>query len=232
MAKAEATLEWDIYLLAGVGSTPGIFNDCKRELERRFGIIGRHPVIRELFPYGDHTQKLGRQLLEVRGDLSRLQGAAQFGGRAAAEQIRRLSAGHPVLLIGHSGGGVAAYRAAAILYAKGAIPDFRVIQVGSPKVPICSEYRDRISYYVAVDETGKLKDPITRLGSWGGWSRSRLGLWSWSKQKYAPGRIGTITVLGGHPHYFRHREPYVHPELGSNLVRTLNTIMEKTELDY
>lgn len=222
---------WDIYLLAGVGSTPGIFSDCKRELEQRFGQSGRQPVIRELFPYGDHTQKLYRQLLEVRGDLSRLRGAGQFGGRAAAQQVMRLSVGRPVLFIGHSGGGVAAYRAAAMLHREDVIPDFRVIQVGSPRVTIQPDYRDKVSYYIAVDEKGKVKDPITRLGSWGGWSRNRLGLWSWNKLKYAPGHIGTITVLGGHPHYFRNREPFVHPELGSNLVRTLNTIMERANLE-
>ncbi|UVI32777.1 hypothetical protein [Paenibacillus spongiae] len=219
--------EWDFYLLAGVASTLTLFRNCKQELERRFLETGREPVIRELFPYGDHTQKLLRQIIDVRGDLSRLRRAGRSGGRAAAEQIRKLSPGRPVMLIGHSGGGVAAYQAAVMLHDEGTIPDFRIVQVGSPKVLIRTQDRDRVSYYTAVDEQGTLRDPISRIGSWGGWSRSRYGLWYWNKRKYAPGHIGTITLLGGHPHYFRNDASYIHPDRGSNLSVTLDGLWDR-----
>jgi len=223
--------EWHIYLIAGVASTPHIFDECKRELKQRFLDAGRDPVIRELLPYGDHTQSIFRQVLEVGRDLSRLGAAYRPGGRAVAEQVSRLSAGHPVLLIGHSGGGVAAYQAAISLSAEGIIPDCRIIQVGSPRMPIRSDFRRKVSYFRAVDENGKLKDPITRLGSWGGWSRSRLGVLYWNRLKHAPGHIGTITVLGGHPHYFRSKEPYWHPQRGSNLSLTLDRIWERVAME-
>ncbi|MCQ6557618.1 hypothetical protein [Paenibacillus mendelii] len=227
MTAAERHADWDIYLLAGVASTLTLFRSCKLELERRFQETGHAPVIRELFPYGDHTQKLTRQIIEVRGDLSRLSGAGRNGGRAAAAQVREHSTGRPVLLIGHSGGGVAAYQAAVMLHDEGIIPDYRIVQVGSPKVPIRIHDRMRVSYYSAIDEQGTLRDPITRIGSWGGWSRSRFGLWYWNRLKYAPGHVGNITLLGGHPHYFRSDAAYVHPDRGSNLSVTLDSVWDK-----
>lgn len=229
MAKAENGAEWDIYLLAGIGSTAAIFRECKRELRRRFQEAGRDPVIRELLPYGDDTQSILRQLLEVGTDLARLRlpGKWRSGGREAAEQIRQSSMGRRVLLIGHSGGGVAAYEAAVILRGEGAITDFRIVQVGSPKVPIRIVPCDRVSYFVAVDENGQHVDSVTRLGSWGGWRRNNRGLLYWDRYKYAPGHIGTITVLGGHQHYFRNNDPFIHPVRGSNLSLTLDSIWER-----
>jgi hypothetical protein len=227
MTKAVDASEWDVYLLAGVGSTPSIFNECIRELRRRFRDAGRKPVIRELFPYGDHTHKLWRQLMEVSADLARLRGAWRSGGREAAAEVKRLSSGHPVLFIGHSGGCVAAYHAAVRLMDERVIPDFRIVQVGSPKVPIRPEYREKVSYFVAVDERGSRRDPITWLGSWSGWSRNRFGIWFWNKMKYAPGYIGKIMTIGGHEHYFRNDELFVHPTRGSNLMLTLDSIWDR-----
>jgi hypothetical protein len=224
MSKVDPVPEWDIYLLAGVGSSQSLFNACKRELRERFRAEGREPVIRELFPYGDQTQRLLRQVLEVGADLVGLRGWMRSGGKDAAEQVRTLSAGRPVLFIGHSGGCVAAYQAAVMLMQEGVVPDFRIVQVGSPKVPIRDRDRDKVSYFVAVNEDGKRVDPITRLGRWGGWARTNRGWWYWDKCKYAPGHVGTIMVLGGHEHYFRNDELYTHPQRGSNLALTLEGI--------
>lgn len=228
MTKTNEDWEWDIYLLAGVGSTSAIFRECKRELQRRFRQAGREPVIRELLPYGDNTQNLLRQILEVGTDLVRwrLPGKWRCGGKEAAEQVRTMSSGRRVLFIGHSGGGVAAYQAAVMLTIEGAISDCRIVQVGSPKVPVRNLNRDRVSYFAAVDEKGTSVDPVTRLGSWGGWSRNERGLF-WDRYKYAPAHVGTITVLGGHQHYFRNNEPYIHPVRGSNLSLTLDSIWER-----
>lgn len=219
--------EWDVYLVAGVASSPSFFHACKRELRQRFRQTGRDPVIRDLFPYGDHTHKMWRQLLEVSADLVRLVGSWRSGGREAAAEVRRLSKGKPVLFIGHSGGGVASYHAAVRLMDEKAITDFRVVQVGSPRVPIRPAYRDKVSYFAAVDERGKLQDPVAMLGSWSGWSRSRTGYWYWDRKKYAPGHIRGIPVLGGHEYYFRNDGEFVHPVRGPNLTLTLDSIWER-----
>ncbi|WP_276352337.1 hypothetical protein [Cohnella caldifontis] len=219
--------DWDVYLLAGIASMPGIFNACRKELRERFLREGRDPVIRELFPYGDHTHRIWRQLFEVGADLVRLQGRWRSGGKEAAAEIRSRSAGKPILLIGHSGGGVAAYHAAVRLMAEEAVPDFRIVQVGCPKVPIRAEYRDKVSYFAAVDERGRLKDPVTMLGSWSGIRRDSRGFPRWDRRKYAPGFIGKIGILGGHEHYFRNDGTYVHPVRGANLTLTLDGIWER-----
>lgn len=226
MVNTEVAMEWDIFLIAGVGSSTSIFNDCTHELQQRFHETGREPVIRSLFPYGDRSQSLMRQIAAVGKDLSRLGTAVRAGGKAIAEQVRRLTDGRPALFIGHSGGGVAAYLGAYLLCTEGVISDCRVIQVGSPKLPIHPDYRSKVSYYFSVDDNGKRNDPVTRIGSWGGWNKNRLGMWYWDRRKYAPGHISTITVMGGHPHYFRGRDPFIHPSRGSNLTLTLNTIWD------
>lgn len=224
---ADVTSEWDVYLLAGVGSRRTIFAECVKELQHRLTDNGKISAIRELFPYGDHTHNFFQQLLQVRKDLYRLRRAVQFGARAVAAQVRKLSAGRPVIFIGHSGGGVAAYQAAVMLSEEGCITDWRVIQVGSPKMPIQREHKDKVHYVVAVNDDGECADYITRLGSWGGISRNRFGIWYWNRSKYAPKHIIPLALVGGHQHYFRREAPYVHPERGSNLVIIIDTIWDR-----
>src|SRR4051794_29395395 len=111
----EQARKLDVYLFAGVATTPGFFYDCIQELQQRLEGAGYLPTIRTLFPYGDYTRSLFRQIREVRGDLSNRRNAWRIGGKIAAEQVGRLSGGQSVLFIGHSGGGAAAYQAARIL---------------------------------------------------------------------------------------------------------------------
>ncbi|QHW34640.1 hypothetical protein GZH47_30175 [Paenibacillus rhizovicinus] len=225
--QAEVTFGWDIYLLAGVGSSRTIFTECMKDLQRRYAESGMSSRIRVLYPYGDHTQNLYYQLLKVRKDLYRLRKAVQSGAKAASEHIRQLSAGRPVLFIGHSGGGVAAYQAAVMLGQEGVIPDWRVVQIGSPRLPIHEAYADKVHCIVAVDEKGYCADYITRLGSWGGISRNRFGIPFWDRDKYAPKHIIPIRTIGGHQHYFRIEAPFVHPERGTNLGLVTDTIWEQ-----
>ncbi|MBM7563219.1 hypothetical protein JOC55_000151 [Paenibacillus sacheonensis] len=226
-AEAEGTFDWDIYLLAGVGSSRTIFAECMKELQRRYAESGFFPRIRELFPYGDHTRNFYMQLLKVRRDISRLPKSAQSGAKTVAKQIRKLSSGRPVLFIGHSGGGVAAYQAAVMLSRGGIIPDWRVIQIGSPKLPIHGQHADKVHFVVSVDEKGDCTDFVTSLGSWGGFSLSRRGLPFWNRSKYAPKHIIPVPMIGGHKHYFRKEDPFVHPERGSNLGMITDTIWER-----
>ncbi|MFC4810299.1 hypothetical protein [Paenibacillus sp. GCM10023250] len=225
--QAEAIFEWDIYFMAGVGSSRTIFAECVKELQRRYAESGRSSRIRELFPYGDHTHNFYRQLLKVRCDLSRLGRTVQIGAKAVADQVRQLSAGRPVLFIGHSGGGIAAYQTAVLLSRDGTIPDWRVVQVGSPRLRIRQEHAGKVHYVVAVNEKGECADFITRIGSWGGFSRSRYGLPYWNRRKYAPMHIVPIATIGGHQYYFRKEAPFVHPERGSNLRMMTDMIWER-----
>lgn len=197
------------------------------DLQRRFEQSGMISRIRALYPYGDHTRNLYAQLLMVRKDLYRLRKAVQSGAKAAVEQIRNLSAGRPVLLIGHSGGGVAAYQAAVMLGQEGIVPDWRIVQIGSPKLPIREEHADKVHYIVSVDGKGFCADYITRLGSWGGISRNRWGVPFWNRMKFAPKHIIPVQTIGGHQHYFRKEEPFVHPERGSNLGLVTDTIWNR-----
>jgi hypothetical protein len=77
-----------------------------------------------------------------------------------------------------------------------------------------------------VDDQGRSKDSITRIGSWGGFSRHRLGFYYWNRYKNAPSYIGTIKIAGGHPHYFSSKPPYVHQGKETNLSRTLDSVWE------
>ncbi|MFD0710293.1 hypothetical protein [Paenibacillus sp. GCM10027626] len=214
---------FDIYLFAGVATGPNMFQECRIELDRRHRGQENSVVAGEFFPYGFHEESLVKQVWQVRRDmLSRKHGS---GVQEAASYIKeRLPGRRKLLLIGHSGGGIAAYRTAVQLRRWGTKTEFHIIQVGSPKMRFAEELRKQITYIVAVDEQGKEIDRVARLGSWGGWSKGRNGLPYWNKHKHAPGRIETITLIGGHPHYFCSSEKYVHPERGSNLALTLDAI--------
>lgn len=220
-------LEWDIYMLAGIGSRRTIFSSCMKELERRYAEHGRSPCIRDLFPYGDCTRNFYYQLLLVRKDLFDLPCMAHVGANAIISQVKANSAGRPVLFIGHSGGGIAAYQAAVMLERQGVIREWRVVQIGAPRIRIRREHADRVHYVVCVDDAGSCADYITLLGSWGGIRRNRLGIPYWDRAKYAPDHILPVRTLGGHQHYFRTEAPFVHRERGSNLRVITDLIWER-----
>jgi len=215
---------WDIYILAGVATMPGFFEPFRHALLRRFEACGLRASVRVVFPYGDFTESVASQLRQVRGDMSGRPKAWRVGGKRTAERVRADGSRRPAVFIGHSGGGAAGYQAALILSEEGTIPDWRVVQIGSPKMRILPEHRDRVSYFYGVDGSGRVSDPITRIGSWGGFRRGRAGLWYWDRLRFAPGHIAPIRMIGGHPHYFRERAPYIDPVHGSNLDRTLNAV--------
>ncbi|CAM4454590.1 alpha/beta hydrolase family protein [Paenibacillus tarimensis] len=216
----------DIYLLAGVATRPGFFADCQQILDRLCRSSWEEVRIQVVYPYGDYTRSLLRQIHEVRQDLFRRNRLRRpGGGQAAAEPVRLTSAGRSVLLIGHSGGGVAAYHAGKMLLEEGIVSDCRMVQVGAPKVRIEPAYRDKVSYFYAVDGSGKVNDPVTRIGSWGGFRTGRYGVPVWDALRYAPGHIGSIQVVGGHADYFRARPPFIKDQV-SNLQRTLGSVWE------
>lgn len=215
-----------IYLLAGVATSNSIFNECKIKLEKMFQSDGIEPAIHVLFPYGDASRSVLRQVLEVKSDLSNRIKAGRVGGQNALLKIKQTLSGDRMLLIGHSGGGAAAYQAAKMLHENGEINDFRIVQVGAPRTPIDPSLQERVSYFHSINSLGKLNDPISRIGSWGGWSRDKSAVPRWNRLKYAPGYVEGIPTVGGHADYFRHTKPYTDHEAVCNLDKTIDRVRE------
>ncbi|MCR2803468.1 lipase family protein [Paenibacillus soyae] len=224
MAVKPSTLQ--VFLLAGVKTTTCSFNACKDRLEEQLRSEGIDPNIHVLFPYGDASRNLIKQVLEVKTDLSNRMRAGRIGGRQVWQQIKDTVKGERALLIGHSGGGAAAYQAAKMLAEAGIMNDFRVVQVGSPRTPIDPSMRERVSYFHSIDSWGKLNDPISRIGSWGGWIRTGRSIPRWNRFKYAPGYVEGIPTLGGHAHYFRNTAPYIDTDSVCNLDKTIGRVRE------
>ena len=141
------------------------------------------------------------------------------------EAIRERSAGRVVVLIGHSGGGVAAYHAGLRLLAEGAVRDCRIAQVGSPKVRIHPALRERTAFFYAADARGRIRDPIARFGTWGGIRRAAAGIPVWDARRWAPGHIAPVTIDGGHKDYFLHG-PSGSTGQATNLERTAAAVLD------
>ncbi|WP_419871635.1 lipase family protein [Candidatus Pristimantibacillus sp. PTI5] len=214
----------NVYLLAGIATSNSIFTECKIKLEKLFQSDGVEPDIHVIFPYGDASRSLVRQVLEVKSDLSNRLTAGRIGGLHALGKIKETLTNERILLIGHSGGGAAAYQAAKMLYEQDKIEDFRIVQVGSPRTPIEPKLQDRVSYFHSIDRLGNLNDPISRIGTWGGWSRDRYTVPRWNRMKYAPGYVEGIPTVGGHADYFRHTPDYTDQESICNLDKTVDRV--------
>ncbi|XEC96349.1 hypothetical protein AB6A23_07335 [Paenibacillus tarimensis] len=219
-----------VYLLAGVATSPQFFNTGCETVGKLCEQSGWRSTVEVLFPYGDNTRGVISQVSRAAGDLSKRFTLFQHGGRHAANSIRKSYVGEPLILIGHSGGGAAAYQAIRILHKEQKLGDFRIVQLGSPKVPICPDFRNRVYYAYVVDEQGRRKDPVAKLGTWGGWSAGRFMLPRWDRYKYAPGHIEELRLLGGHADYFRHGHPYVDKNQVSNLDKTLGRVWKWLQL--
>jgi len=215
-----------IYLLAGVATAESIFHMCEQKLEKICHEQGLEPVIKSVFPYGNNSRSVVRQVFEVRSDLSNRMKAGRIGGQLAYKTIKESYRGGRLLLIGHSGGGAAAYQAVKLLHEEGTKEDdFRVVQVGSPRTPIQRNYQKHVGYFHAIDGAGRMIDPISRIGSWGGWRLSKYAVPSWDSFKYAPGYIEGLPTIGGHADYFRHSDPYLDEAKVCNLDKTINGVV-------
>ncbi|MDQ0063494.1 lipase family protein [Paenibacillus harenae] len=224
MTANNDTSSLSIYLLAGVATTTCSFNECRKKLDKLFRDDGIEPQIHVLFPYGDASRNVVRQVLEVRSDLSNRMTAGRIGGQRAFHTIKQNKNNKRMLLIGHSGGGAAAYQAAKMMEEYGEDNDIRIVQVGSPKTPIDPRLQERVSYFHSVDGMGKLNDPISRIGSWGGWSAAGRAMPKWNRLKYAPGYVEGIPTVGGHADYFRHTKPYTDEQSICNLDKTIDSV--------
>lgn len=153
-----------VCFFAGVLTYQNNFEDAACEISKKYPNV----KILIIFPYGSANGKAGsslfrlltRQLTYVGYDLVRDQSSRVRD----ASQIIREHAGtsDQLILIGHSAGGVIAYRTGLNLEQKYGFHRVQVFAVGSPKFYLKNiPYNGRFTYI-----TGQNPDRITRIGSW------------------------------------------------------------------
>jgi pimeloyl-ACP methyl ester carboxylesterase len=205
----------ELYLAAGVATAPNFMSGAAAFLEKRLMEDGWTVRVRLTYPFGDWHRKLIHQLKELRHDLFLRHSSLHrsIGGTRLAAEIghsRAEAAGH-VILIGHSGGGLASIQAAYLL--KNSVSCKAVIQIGSPRYPIPEELMARTQFIYGVNDRGRSSDPISRLGLWGSTRRR-------------PALIIPVQLQGGHADYFRDTHPYRNAEGLSNLEITAKHIYD------
>ncbi len=206
-----------LYILAGVATSENFLDDFKQELERRFKQEVIDVRISILYPYGNWNRGLFRQVMEIGYDvLPRIKVMCRLQrGHQIANYIKDNYQGGRIIIIGHSIGGVVAVQAAKLLDPQ-QFPDQRVIQIGSPKCAVSEGKRNTTLYIRTSNPLGKPADPITRLGSWGGWERKgRMA--RWNSRLSAPASIVSVKLIGGHADYFRSKAPFLDHNGKSNL---------------
>jgi hypothetical protein len=213
-----------LYILAGVATSDNFMEEFRLELERRYEQAGFELECKQFFPYGNWNRSLIKQLMEIGHDLMPKLGRNRsfVRGQMVAKYIIETHKAGPIVIIGHSSGGVVGVHAASLLE-QAQFPDVRVVQVGSPKCAVSLQHRDSTLFIRAVNHYGKSIDPITRLGSWGGWIRKGR-LVSWNRRIAAPAFIHSIPIVGGHADYFRNSPPFFDENGSSNLDKTMDCI--------
>ena len=216
-----------LFTLAGVATAPGFMDSFREALGDRLRSQGFEVAQASLYPYGDWHRRLLPQMLEIVRDITdiheRLWKSA--GARLIKEHVfRAAEAGYTIILAGHSGGGVTAVQLAGQLAEAGyALP--LVVQIGSPKCPIRCELKDSVLFLAALERHSGRRDPVVRLGSWGGWERWKRQVPLWKKDAWKPGHAVDLHLMGGHPDYFRSYAPYMNEKGESNLELTLRPLL-------
>ncbi len=228
--------EIEAYFAAGVATTPTFMERLRATAHRALTDRGAGVRSALLFPYGDVERSLLKQLREVGRDM-RLRGARIAGSIGGSRMIEALESmggirsSARVVFIGHSAGGVAAVHAADMLMSRagdrGRTP--LVVMIGSPRCRIPERLRDSVLYVYAEKlsvrgAAAKLADPITRLGTFGGWRAGKLFLPRWCKDKHGPQHRQGMRMIGKHPDYFREEPPYVNALGLSNLSLTMDIV--------
>ncbi|WP_189019161.1 hypothetical protein [Paenibacillus marchantiophytorum] len=235
MARYSAAEEVVIMISAGFATAPYFLDAFGMALSAQFNQEGIANRVVVHYPYGDWTRHRGRQLSEIISDLWRnAHGKPSiYGGESLISYLTaNLSARQQVLLIGHSAGGVASIQAAEMVIQQG-YSLLGVIQIGSPKCAIPPNLRNQVLYLKAANQLNQAKDPVPRLGTWGGWSKTRLGLRRWNRVKHAPNHRQTLPLIGGHADYFRDHNPYIWQDT-TNLQTTMKAIwtwLKRSEKD-
>lgn len=220
-----------LFTLTGVATEQGFMDPLRYELSQQLRYRGIDVETASLYPYGDWTRKLFPQLMAIVRDFTDIQERiwSSVGTRATRDCIMNaVEADHTVLLIGHSGGGITALQIAGQLI-KAGYAEPLVVQIGSPKCPIPAYLKDNVLFLYATGKGGQCKDPIVRLGRWGGIVRTGGNLPKWKRNAYAPGTIADIPLIGSHPDYFRTNTPYIDNNGNSNLDYTLRPLLSWLE---
>ncbi|WP_127579199.1 hypothetical protein [Paenibacillus koleovorans] len=216
--------------MSGVATEWSFMLPLKEVLEARFRDAGLETRVQLLHPYGDWNRPLWRQVAEARRDMSRraLHAGASVRGRALADQLlegqeQTGDQDRVLVLIGHSAGALAAIHTAAVLNRRVIRPPI-IIQIGAPKLAVPPHLKATTAYYYGVDSTSKSRDPVTRIGHWGGWRRLRSGIPVWDPQLHAPSVVEELRLMGGHPDYFRSGERFRSSAGQTNLERTMDAV--------
>ncbi len=153
-----------VCFFAGILTYRNNFETAASEIAHRF----HDAKIVTIFPYGMAAgtnrsalnRLLARQLPEVGYDLTHGQSRRV---KTASEIIREEGAlAEQIILIGHSAGGVVAYRSGLYLEEKYGLKHIQVFAVGCPKFHLKAiPFNKRFTYI-----TGQKPDKITRIGSW------------------------------------------------------------------
>ncbi|RUS47965.1 hypothetical protein [Cohnella sp. AR92] len=227
-----------LYLFAGVKTSPNFMERFRAAMHQKLAEEGHTVHSRLLYPYGDWSRNVLVQVREIYHDMrlgfSRMH--KSIGGARAMREINEerregsfVKQPHePLVLIGHSGGGTAAVHTAFALREEGESPIY-VIQIGSPKSRIPTDLAGETLYLYGVGKIrGKMKlDPITRLGTFGGWRAAGQQSWlRWRRDRNGPGHSDSIGILGGHADYFRESEAYVNEAGRSNLELTMEKVWD------
>ncbi|WP_308637481.1 hypothetical protein [Paenibacillus silvisoli] len=214
-----------LYLLSGLATAPQFMESFRVALHALLAREGYEVEASELlFPYGDWSRNVVKQVCEIGLDmrLSPRRAGRSIGGRRAvasiaASRLRRGWQGGRTILVGHSGGGVAAVHAAKLLHEQDGGAPGPVVMIGSPRCRIPAELRPSVLFvHAAGDSAGaKIADSISRLGSFGGWGGfgAAGGGRLWKPDKHGPAGACGVPIIGGHADYFREHAPYTN-ELG------------------
>lgn len=226
----------DLFISAGVATASDFMEGFRRALQLKLEAAGKEARSELLFPYGDWSRPVTAQLREIAHDLRPGAGyhRMSIGGTrllAAVEKHmpERQSLPRRTILIGHSAGGIASVQAAQLLLHAGEEP-CPIIMIGSPKCRIPVKLRDALLYIRAAGAAGnrraapKLGDPVTRIGTFGGWNAVKYRIPVWERDKHAPHMSLDLPIIGGHADYFREKNPYIHADGRSNLDMTLDAI--------
>lgn len=153
-----------VCFFAGVLTYLDNFEDAASEIAKKY----RNAKIIVIFPYGTANGTSGanlygllaRQLAKVSYDLVRdLSKRVRQAGQIIREQ---LAGAEHLILVGHSAGGVIAYRTGLYLEKEYGIQQTQIFAVGCPKFFLRDiPYNQRFTYI-----TGQNPDKITQIGSW------------------------------------------------------------------
>ncbi|WP_219835074.1 hypothetical protein [Paenibacillus sp. R14(2021)] len=245
MTSSGEAKDVSLYLLGGLATAPQFMESFRGALHGIMERDGYHVRTSQLlFPYGDWSRNVIRQVWEIgrdmRLDVKRF--GRSIGGKRAVEAIAAgREAGRTMgrrILIGHSGGGVAAVHAARQLLETEGGPPSPVIMIGSPRCRIPETLRQSVLYIYAISPdagpsaaAAVTVDSICRLGTFGGWGRAeagsgrRTGRMGWQQNKHAPAAGCGVPIIGKHADYFREHEPYINGLGLTNQWLTLRALL-------